>query len=230
MTYSNVGFRACKTIERPDEQLIKAFYGIPSSNIGDCMNRLSCMNSDIKPMSDFEFMAGPAFTVKVAPGDNLMFHIALDLAEPGDILVIDGQGSNERALFGEFMARYADVRKLGGIVAYGCLRDISGICELKTPIYATGITPKGPWKFGPGEINVPVVCAGQAVLPGDILVGDKDGIVVIHKEDAVQVLADAQKKFAYENELMEEYKNGDIGAEGHFTNYSSMAKEKGATL
>ncbi|PWM23813.1 MAG: methyltransferase [Oscillospiraceae bacterium] len=199
----NIGCRIIQTIERPSPELIEAFRGIPSSNIGDQMGRFYCTNSSIRSFNASPLL-GPAYTVKVPQGDNLMVHIALELAQPGDILVIDGEGDLSHALLGEIMVTYARQRKLGGMVVNGCIRDTEAISQLTDfPVYAMGATPQGPYKNGPGEINVPVCCGGLAVLPGDLLVGDADGVVVIRREDAASLVEVAHKKFDSETQMLQ---------------------------
>ena len=198
---SIIGNRIYTKFERPAPELVEAFRGLPSSNINDEMNRLYCMHDYIRLLNPDKArpLLGVAFTVKVPLGDNLFFHQALDMAQPGDVIVVDGGSGCNRSLAGEIMLRFSDRKGLAGIVADGCLRDLDGIEQLSMPIYAKGITPQGPWKNGPGEINVPIACGGQVVFPGDILVGDKDGIVVIRRQDAALVAEVAQKKKAGED-------------------------------
>lgn len=203
---SKIGNRIFTKVDRPSPELVRKFYGLPSSNINDEMNRLFCMHSYIyllNPESAVPSMVGTAITVKAPIGDNLFFHQALDMAQPGDIIVIDGATGNNRSLSGEIMMRFAQNKGIAGIVADGCLRDLDGIQKLTMPVYATGITPQGPWKYGPGEINTPISCGGQVVFPGDILVGDADGIVVIHKQDAEEVAAAAIAKKSGEDKTFE---------------------------
>ena len=201
----NIGNRFFTEIKRPDKALVEAFRGLPSSNINDEINRLYCMHDYItllNPETSVQ-MVGTAVTVKAPIGDNLMFHQALDMAEPGDIIVVDGGSGNNRSLAGEIMMRFAQEKGLAGIVVDGCLRDLDGICTLTMPVYAKGITPQGPYKNGPGEVNVPVACGGQVVFPGDILVGDRDGIVVMRPQDAPAILEAALKKKAGEDKTFE---------------------------
>lgn len=186
----NPGFRVITSISRPERALVDAFADIPVANIGDNMGRLSCVSADIRPYGKLR-MLGTALTVRGPVGDNLMFHKALDIAQPGDVMVVDGQGDMNHALCGEIMMRYAITRGVAGFLIDGCVRDVEGLAQLDFPVYARGVTPKGPYKSGPGEVNVPVVCGGQAVLPGDIIAADADGIVVIRPEDAEWVLAKA---------------------------------------
>lgn len=198
----DVGFRVFNKIERPSKELMDAFRGIPSSNIGDQMGRLYCTNSSIRAFNSTPLL-GPAYTVKVPQGDNLMVHYALELAQPGDVLVIDGEGDMSHALLGEIMVTYARQKKIAGVVVNGCIRDqdaLSGLTDFS--VYAMGVTPQGPYKNGPGEINVPVCCGGVAVLPGDIVVGDQDGVVIIRKEDAPKLVELAQKKYKSEEEML----------------------------
>jgi len=197
----NIGNRYFTEVKRPDRALVEAFRGLPSSNINDEINRLFCMHDYITLLNPENAvqLVGTAITVKAPIGDNLMFHQALDMAQPGDIIVVDGGSGNNRSLAGEIMMRFAQEKGLAGIVVDGCLRDLDGIRTLKMPVYAKGITPQGPFKNGPGEVNVPIACGGQVVFPGDILVGDMDGIVVIRPQDAQAILDAAVKKKAGED-------------------------------
>lgn len=192
--------RIIKDFERIDQNLIKEYEGIPSSNIGDVLNRLYSMNSTIKPFNH-NHLIGNAFTVKVPDGDNLFIHQAIDLANEGDVLVINAEGATNRAVFGEMMLDIVERKKLGGIIIDGCVRDIDAIRESSIPVYAIGVTPQGPYKHGPGEINVPISCGGQPIRPGDLIVGDSDGVVVIPSELVKDVLYDAKNK--YQGEIKE---------------------------
>lgn len=191
-----IGNRVFREINRPRRELVEAFRGIPSSNINDEMNRLFCMHDYMRLINPDHAvqLLGTAFTVKVPNGDNLFIHQALDMAQPGDVIVVDGGNGCNRSLAGEIMMRFAQYKGIAGVVVDGCLRDDDALSKLEMPIYCAGITPQGPYKNGPGEINAPIACAGQVVLPGDILVGDRDGIVVIHKEDAEKVAEVSLKK------------------------------------
>ncbi|MDD7200437.1 MAG: RraA family protein [Sphaerochaetaceae bacterium] len=204
----SIGNRIYKTIHRPPRELVEKFRHLPSSNIGDMMNRLFNMQADIKPYTKDVSLLGTAFTVKAPEGDNLFFHMAICLAEPGDVLVVDAGGGMERSLCGEMMFNEAVGRGLAGIVVNGCIRDVDSLHTLHLPVYAKGVTPQGPWKNGPGEINTPVCCGGQVICPGDILVGDADGIVVVHPGDAAELAEAARKKFDGEQRRLEENHRG----------------------
>lgn len=187
-------------VQRPTKSLIEKFQGLPSSNIGDIMNRLYCLRG-LRPMNSNP-LCGCAFTVKVPQGDNLMIHYALDLAQPGDIICVDGEGDIEHALAGEMMLNHAVKRGIGGWVIDGSLRDSNALRKATIPIFCRNITPQGPYKNGPGEINVPISCGGQVVFPGDILVGDDDGVVVVRPDQADTIASMAREKFDKEQQRL----------------------------
>ncbi len=222
------GNRIYRNFRRPDPALLEKFRGIPSSNIGDMMNRLYNMQSNIKAYTPGVALLGTAFTVKAPEGDNMFFHAAIEMAQPGDILVVDAGGSLERSLCGEMMFNAAIARGIAGFVVNGCIRDTDCLERLKFPVYACGVTPQGPWKNGPGEINVPVCCGGQVVRPGDILAGDPDGIVVIRPEDAEEVAILARQKFEKEQEKLEKYRCGAQADQAD--KWLRMAQAQGVTL
>lgn len=186
------GCRIRRNITRPDRALVEGFRGIPVANIDDCMGRLASTDAGLNPLNHSPLL-GTAFTVRCPAGDNLLFHKALDLAQPGDVLVIACGGSLSRALCGEIMASYGRSRGLAGFVVDGCVRDRDELATFTDfPIYARGIVPNGPYKNGPGEINFPVSCAGIVINPGDILVGDGDAVIAIHPDEAEEILEKAR--------------------------------------
>ncbi len=191
----SVGKRIYTKRNLPSKNLIEEFKNIPASNIGDVMQRNCAMNPRIKLLSSpkTQIMAGPAFTVKCRAGDNLVLHAALNFAKEGDVLVVSNEEDNTRSLIGEVMMAYLyHQKKVAGIVIDGPIRDIDEIGKWDFPVYATGTTPGGPYKEGPGEINVPIACGGIHVMPGDIIVADPDGIVVVPQNDAKTILENAK--------------------------------------
>lgn len=204
---SNIGFRIFTTINRPSKDLVKSFGGVPVANIGDMMNRNYCLDARIRPVNDIPLL-GTAFTVKTRPGDNLLLHKAIDMAVPGDIIVVDGQGDLTNSLIGELMISWAQKRGVSGFIIDGAIRDAATLKKMSIPVYAAGITPKGPYKDGPGEINVTVSCGGVVINPGDILVGDADSVIVIDPKDAPDILKKAKAKAAQEVATMEAINNG----------------------
>lgn len=206
---SNIGFRIFTHIERAPKELVDSFQGLATSNLADNMGRFGGVNAVIRPINDCKLL-GTAFTVKSTTADNLLFHKALDLAEPGDVIVVDVQGDMVNSVAGEIMVRYAMKRGLAGFLIDGAVRDVGCLKQLEFPVYARGSNPKGPYKHGPGEINVPISCGGVVVHPGDIIVGDEDGVVVISPKDAQEVLVKTIETTAAEAKKMKQIEEGTI--------------------
>ena len=194
----NVGFRIFTKISRPEKTLIDQFKDLPVAVVADEMNRLGCMDSRIKTLNG-RSVVGAAITVRTRSGDNLLLHRALDMAEPGDVIVVDAQGELSNAIAGENMMMWAERRGIAGVIVDGAMRDLDAIRKMRLSVFAAGIQPKGPHKNGPGEINVPVSCGGIVVYPGQIIVGDDDGVVAVHPSDAPEVLKRAQARHAKES-------------------------------
>ena len=199
---SNVGFRIISDFQRPEPALVEAFRELPVANIDDCMNRTAAVDGAIRPVNKAKLL-GPAFTVKVPEGDNLMFHKAMDMAKPGDVIVIDAGGDPKRAIFGTLMINYCKSRGLAGVIVDGAIRDYEELSQMDFPVYARAVTPNGPYKNGPGEIGTVISFGGKVVRPGDIIAGDADGIVVIAPEDAKELAQKAQKVLDMENGILE---------------------------
>ncbi|MEN6499036.1 MAG: RraA family protein [Rectinema sp.] len=191
----SVGFRVFLKRNLPDPALVEAFRSLPPANVADCMGRLCALSSQIKLLSSpaAPIMAGVALTVRARPGDNLMIHKALNIASPGDVIVVSNEGDSSHSLAGEIIVTYARYKGLAGMVFDGPIRDIDAISKMDIPVYGTGMTPGGPYKEGPGEVNVPIACGGIHIEPGDIILGDADGIIVIPRRDAAEILAVASK-------------------------------------
>ena len=185
------GFRIFTDLPRPDDGIVEAFRGKASSNVADAMGRFHFMDSGIANRTGFP-LCGVAVTVSARPGDNLMVHKALEVARPGDIVVVSTNGNTTSAVFGELMGHTAVAAGVGGMVVDGAIRDVDGLVALGLPAFSRVVNPGGCDKDGPGEINVPISCGGTAVLPGDIVIGDADGIAVVPREDAAEVLERVQ--------------------------------------
>lgn len=203
-----VGFRIFTQRPLPDPELIRAYSRCSTAPVADAMRRMCAMTPAARLLSrPYGVMAGAALTVKARPGDSLMIHKALNMAGKGDVLVVSG-GEPGRALMGELMFRYAMSKGLAGIVVDGPIRDVDCLPELTLPIYAAGATPGGPYHEGPGEINVPVVCCGQCVEPGDILLGDADGVIVIPSGEAEALYEEACLAVQRDREKTEQARHG----------------------
>ena len=200
---THYGCRIRKDFKRPDPTLVARFEGMPVANIDDNMQRIAAVDAAIKPVGYKGPRVGVAFTIRVAQGDNLMLHAAMDLAKPGDIIVIDAGGFEDRAIFGELMATYMKTRGIKGVICDGAIRDYGGRAALEDfRVYARSATPNGPYKNGPGEINEPVMCGGKMVYPGDIVVADDDGVLFIRPEDAEALIAATEAVEAKEADIM----------------------------
>lgn len=187
----SAGCKIIRDFKRPAPELVERFRGMPVANIDDNMGRIAATDAAIVPVGPTKPLLGVAFTMRLPHGDNLMMHAAMDMAKPGDVFVIDAGGFTDRSIFGELMASYCRKRGIRGIVCDGAIRDRDALAEMEDfPVYARGATANGPYKNGPGEINVPVVVGGKIVRPGDIVVGDGDGVIFIDPAIASEI-ADA---------------------------------------
>jgi 4-hydroxy-4-methyl-2-oxoglutarate aldolase len=183
---------------RVSPEIVKQASGFAASILADVAGRRGTLDGRVQPLAPSMRIAGPAFTIEVRHGDNLMIHAAMTMAKPGDVLVIDGKGDRTCALMGSIMINACKKLGLGGVVIDGAVRDTEELRELAFPVYAVCANPNGPTKFVPGRINWPVSCGGIAVHPGDLVVGDADGVVVIEREKAPSLLEAAAKKVADE--------------------------------
>jgi RraA family protein len=187
-----VGFRIRASITRVDSGLVQRAAAVPAANIGDVVNRMQSMRGGFLAYGGRRTVTGPAFTVRARAGDNLMLHESLDLAQPGDVIVCDAGGDLGTAIMGDIMARYAVTRGIAAIIVDGAVRDLATLAQLDLGVWARGATPAGPYKDGPGEIGYPVSCGGLVVAPGDLIAADQDGVVVVPREDAPEVVAAAE--------------------------------------
>jgi RraA family protein len=188
--------------------VVAKYVGLPVANISDVMSRMTAGGPRLRPMHDGTFMAGPALTVRTRPGDNLMVHKALDLAAPGDIIVVDAGGDLTNAIIGEIMVSYAKSRKLGGIIINGSIRDAGALRKGNFPVFAAGITHRGPYKDGPGEINCTVALDGMTIEPGDLIVGDDDGLLCIPFDQTEAIYEAAKAKHAAEEKTFANIASG----------------------
>lgn len=191
---------------------IEALRGMPSSVIGDVMGRL-VGSTGLRPVNRSPVtVCGNAFTVSVRAGDNLLIHKALEQLQPGDVLVIDGEGDVSRALVGEIMMSVARWRGATGFVVDGAIRDVQAFEQHQFPCWARGINLRGPYKDGPGTINRPIKVGGMLVNPGDIIVGDSDGLVAVSPQEALAVAQRAREKVAQEQATIQSILNGSYSA------------------
>ena len=187
------GFRVRTVFPRLEPAQYQSLCAFATPDISDLLNRLYAMDPAITCLTGaHHHLCGPACTVKVFPGDNLMVHKALDVAKPGDIVVVDAGGSTLNAVLGDLVSSKAKHRHIAGFVVDGLIRDLPNIIPLDFPIFARGTTPIGPLHRGPGEINYPICCGGVVVSPGDIIVADAAGIVLVPREITEELLVRLQ--------------------------------------
>jgi 4-hydroxy-4-methyl-2-oxoglutarate aldolase len=196
-----------RDIQRVDAATVAEAAQYPSSILADVAGRRGALNGRIAPLAPSMRFAGPAITVEVRPGDNLMIHAAMAIAKPGDVLVIDGKGDLGSALMGEIMTQQCMALGVVGVVIDGAVRDSEAIRELGFPMYAAGINPNGPTKFIPGRLNHPISIGGVSVNPGDLVVGDADGVTVIERDKAAAMLPLAAEKLAAETQRIADIKS-----------------------
>jgi regulator of RNase E activity RraA len=175
--------------------VVERFARLPVANVSDSMSRLTAGGARLRPMHGGGGMAGPALTVKAAPGDNLMLHKAIALAQPGDVIVVDAGGDLTNALMGEMMLMQITGRGVTGVVINGAIRDAAYIRGQNLPVFAAGVTHRGPYKNGPGEINVPIAIDGMVIAPGDLVLGDDDGVLGVPYDRVDEVFKAATAKY-----------------------------------
>lgn len=207
--HGKIGFRVRTDVPRPPAALVERFREHASSNLADAMGRFHFMDFGIRPRSGLG-LCGVAVTVDARPGDNLMIHKALDIAKPGDIVVVDCSGAMSNAVFGDLVANKACHRKIAGFVIDGLIRDLAGIIETGLPVYARGVTPFGPLHRGPGEINTPISCGGIVVNPGDVIKADSTGIAVIPRDHAAEILQRLRNSRDKQEAYVASVKRGDF--------------------
>jgi RraA family protein len=189
---SGLGLRINTEWTRVETALVNRYRELPVAVIGDAANRLQAFTAGFNAYGGRKTFAGPAFTVRVRPGDNLFVHRALDLAKPGDVVVVDAGAALNSAIVGALMSRYAKTRGVEALVIDGAIRDVDELERMDFAVVARGATPNGPFKTGPGEIGYPIAVGGLSIAPGDLLVGDRDGVLVVPRDQAAAIVDTAE--------------------------------------
>jgi len=198
---------AMTAVPKAAPELIEAFRAAPTSIISDNLLRLPGAVG-LKPFHRGGTLAGCAFTVRTRPGDNLAIHKALELVGPGDVIVVDGGGDETRALVGEIMLTIAQYRGAAGYVIDGAIRDRAALAQSDFPVFARTAIHRGPYKSGPGEINVPVSIGGLVIAPGDMVVGDDDGVVAFSQDIAPTLLEAVKAQMKREEDTLAAIREG----------------------
>ncbi|CAG2129604.1 RraA family protein [Cupriavidus plantarum] len=196
--------------QRVSPELVERAAKFQAAILADVVGRRGTLNGRVQGLSRDMKVCGPALTVEVRPGDNLMFHVALAIAQPGDVIVVDGKGDQTAALCGEIMATQAQASGVAGFVIDAAVRDSHELAHGSFPVFSAGTNPCGPTKAIGGLVNWPASVAGVAVNPGDLIVGDADGVVVIPREDVPAILELAQKKVDAEAKRIAAIKAGEL--------------------
>lgn len=192
-----------RDFERVAPDVVRQAAEFPAAILADVAGRRGTLNGRISAVSADMKVAGPALTVEVRPGDNLMIHAAMAIAKPGDVLVIDGKGDQTCALMGAIMINQCKAIGIAGVVMDAAARDLDELRQLGLPVFSVGGNPNGPTKFVPGRVNWPISIGDTAVHPGDLVVGDADGVVIIERERAAGLLEPAAQKVRDETKRIE---------------------------
>jgi 4-hydroxy-4-methyl-2-oxoglutarate aldolase len=201
-----------RQIPRPDPALVEALKGIPVADLHDEMNAVDRKNrllsAAFRPVIEGVRIVGPAVTAFNTPGDNLMMHTALYLAQRGDVLVLSNGGIVTGALWGDNASTQAKRIGVAGVVADGPVRDLDGLRRQGVPIWSSSVSPSRPTKAQPGSVNIPIACGGVVVYPGDLIVADTDGVIVVPVEEALRIAEAARARIARDVRMQEAIANG----------------------
>lgn len=181
----------------PDDILAR-LGAFGAATIHEAQGGIGAMDSAIKPLSPTMKVAGRAYTVDCAPADNLAIQYAVTVVKPGDVLVVDAKSFTEAGMWGDVLTEFAQLRGLAGLVIDGAVRDANAILVSGFPVFARGLCIRGTAKHAPGRTNIPIICGGVTICPGDFVIGDADGVVVVAGEDVEEVL-----RLSAERELKE---------------------------
>src|SRR5580704_9653658 len=202
-----------RRIPRPDAQAVKLLGELGVATIHEAQGRTGAMKPYMRPIYPSARVAGPAVTVSCHPGDNLMIHASIEVCKPGDVLVVVTTSESTDGMFGDLLGTSCQAHGVAGLIIDAGVRDTAELTEMKFPVWAKAISPQGTVKASPGSVNVPVVCAGMLVNPGDVIVGDADGIVVVPRAAAAAAAKAGQQRIAKEEKTRERLAKGELGIE-----------------
>ena len=205
---SNKPYQVFADIQRPDADALKAFAQVGVSDVLEGLDMDTLLDPAIRPVWNGAQIIGPAVTALNVSGDTLMMHYALELSKPGDVLVVTCEDENPSATWGKMVTVAAMGRGLAGAIVDGAVRDSAHIREVKFPVWTRSYSPRGSKRKGPGSINVPVMCGGVLVNPGDLIMADDDGIIVFPQEKLEAALAAAQARVQREEKIMHQLEQG----------------------
>ena len=200
-----------RKIQRPDQDAVRTLRQLGVATVHEAQGRTGLMRPYMRPIYATAKASGPAITVSCQPGDNLMIHAALELCQAGDVLVVTTTSESTDGMFGELLAVSSRARGVVGLVIDAGVRDVTDITAMDFPVWAKAISAQGTVKATPGSVNVPVVCAGASVGPGDVIVGDADGVCVVPREAAAEIARLSAERVAKEEKTRERLRKGELG-------------------
>jgi 4-hydroxy-4-methyl-2-oxoglutarate aldolase len=203
--------RIVRIIDRPDPELVKKLGEFGTATVHEAQGRTGLMLPYMRPIYTAARIAGPAVTVLCHPGDNLMFHAAIEVCKTGDVLVVTTHSDSTDGMFGELLATSCRAHGIAGLVIHAGVRDVADLTAMQFPAFSRAISAQGTVKETAGYVNIDIVCAGAQVHPGDIIVGDIDGIVVVQRQQAAEVVRACEARLAKEAKNRERLRAGELG-------------------